>query len=474
MPLAAAFALLPLLLSPSVQGQQTKPQAQLDAPYPIFETDKITPAEYRERREKLMAKMEPGSIAVFLTNPVRNRNNDVDFEFRGDSNFLYLTGFEEPDSVLVLIPGGVAFQGKNVKEVLFVNEPNAMALTWLGYRMGSQNVPKLLGIQAGASNETFATALAQLAAGASAKKMSIEGPPDMTGSIMGWLGAANKFVTDSGFTKGQALNPIVRQMRAIKSPAEIVLLKKVADISTHGHVEAMRSIQPGMREWEISSLVKYLFGREGCEYVGYPPICGSGANSTILHYETNRGPIRDGDIMCMDTAGEFHGYSADVTRSFPANGKFSREQRAIYDIVKSAQDVGISSCRTGATMKEIEGKVRDTLTKGLVALGIIKDQSELRRYYMHGFGHGIGLDVHDPLPPTLQPGACLTVEPGIYIKEGSPCDKKWWNIGIRIEDDILVTDGAPVNMSAGAPRDVDRIEKVMAERGIGNVEFKGA
>ncbi len=421
-----------------------------------------------------MAKMAPGSIAVFLTNPTRNRNNDVDFEFRGDSNFLYLTGFEEPNAALILIPDGVDFKGQKVKEVLFVDEPNATALAWTGYRMGSRNVPTMLGIQAAASNTEFAASLAQLAAGASAKKIVLESPPDATGNIVGMVSTVNKFITDNGFTPGERLRPFVREMRAIKSPAEIVLLKKAAEISTHGHVEAMRSIEPGMREWEIGALVKYLFGREGCEYTGYPPICGSGANSTILHYETNRGPIKNGDIMCMDTAGEFHGYSADVTRSFPANGKYSKEQRAIYDIVKRAQDVGIDSCRVGVTRKEIEAKVDAELVKGLVALGIIKGESELRTYYMHGFGHGIGLDVHDPLPPTLQPGACLTVEPGIYIKEGSPCDKKWWNIGIRIEDDILVTDGDPVNMSAGAPRDPDRIEKVMAEKGIGNLPFKNA
>jgi len=465
------FLLLPFL---ATQGAAAKPAAQQQAPYPIFETDKIAPSEYRDRREKLMAKMEPGSIAVVLTNPVRNRNNDVDFEFRGSSDFLYLTGFEEPDAALVLIPDGVDFNGKRVREVMFMNEPDIMSLTWLGYRMGSQNAPKMLGVDAATSNGSFETVLPNLAAAASAKKIAIVGPPDATGSILGMIATVQKFEKDSGYTEASSLSPVIRQMRAIKSPAEIVLLKKVCEVSTHGHVEAMRSIKPGMHEWEIGSLVKYLFGREGCEYTGYPPICGSGANSTILHYETNRGPIHDGDVMCMDTAGEFHGYSADVTRSFPVNGKWSKEQREIYMVVKSAQDVGISMCKKDATMRGIETAVRAELTKGLVALGIIKDASQLRQYYPHGFGHGIGLDVHDPVPPTLQPGTALTVEPGIYIKEGSPCDKKYWNIGIRIEDDILVTDGDPVNMSAGAPRDPDVIEKVMKEQGIGNMPFKSA
>jgi Xaa-Pro aminopeptidase len=466
MHLASCLLFFSMLPTPAVQQQEVQ--------YPIFETDRIAPAEYKARRDKLMAQMEPGSVAVILTNPTRNRNNDVDFQFRADSNFLYLTGFEEPDAALVLIPDGVDYQGQKVKEVLFMNEPDPMSLTWLGYRMGTKNAPKMLGIQAAVSNDSFETAWPLLGAGSSAKKVSIDAPPDVAGRVGAMARMVGGFITEKGFTKGEALRPLLRQMRAIKSPAEVVLLRKAAEISTHGHVEAMRTIEPGMREWEISALVQYLFAREGCEYVGYPPICGSGPNSTILHYQTNRGPIKNGDVMCMDTAGEYHGYSADVTRSFPANGKWSKEQRAIYEVVRKGQEVGISLCKPGATMRQIEDGVRASLAKGLVDLGIIKDASELRRYYMHGFGHGIGLDVHDPVPPTLQPGATLTVEPGIYIKAGSPCDPKWWNIGIRIEDDILVTANGPDNMSAGAPRDPDQIERLMQDKGFGNSPYKPA
>lgn len=455
--LACALALLP-------------PQQQTS--FPIWETDKIPPTEYKQRREKLMAQMEPGSIAVFFTNPTRNRNNDVDFVYRGDSNFLYLTGFEEPDAALVLVPSGAIVNGKRVREVLFVNEADAMSITWLGYRMGSANVPKLLGIEAAMPNNKFEIAFASLAAGADNKKVSWSVAPDMAGRVSAMWESSKKWCADNQYTNGKSLRGALSVMRGVKSPAEIALIKKACEISARGHIEAMRSCEPGMREWEIGSLVKYMFGKEGCEYEGYPPICGSGPNSTILHYESNRALMNSGDVMCMDTAGEFHGYSADVTRSFPVNGRWTTEQKAVYNVVRRAQAAGIALCKPGVSTGTVGQACSDELANGLVELGIIKNASELGRYYMHGFGHGIGLDVHDPMPNTLEPGVCLTVEPGIYIKEGSPCDKKWWNIGIRIEDDILVTTGSPITMSEAAPRDPSLIEKLMAETGIGNIKFK--
>lgn len=463
---------IPLLIATAVVTQQAQGQGNPAAHYPVFETDKIPAAEHRDRRERLMKEMDPGSVALFFTNPVRNRNNDVDFEYRADSNFLYLTGFEEPDSVLLLAPGGVQLGDRRVREILFVPEADAMSVTWLGYRMGSANVPKLLGIEASIPIRQFGAQIPKLVAAGTAKKLYFAVPPDPSGGMAVNLKAARDYATGNQIEEGKTLGGIVNRMRGIKSPAEIAMIKKAAEISARAHIEAMRSSESGMREWEINALVKYIFAKEGCEYEGYPPICGSGPNSTILHYNTNRGPMSNGDVMCMDTAGEFHGYTADVTRSFPINGKWTKEQRQIYNAVLRAQNLGIGLCKSGNTMQEINRLISEDIGKSLIALGIIKEQSEVRRYYMHGFGHGLGLDVHDPVPSTLAPGAVLTVEPGIYIKEGSPCDKKWWNIGIRIEDDIVVTEGEPLNLSILAPRDPDAIEKLMRESGIGNVKQK--
>lgn len=448
-----------------------------EAPYPVFETDFLPPAEYQARRNRLKEQLGKGSMAVFFTNPVQNRNNDVDFQFRADSNFYYLTGFEEPDAALIVVPDGFDLNGQKATEVLFTNVSDNFSLTWLGYRMGPNNAVRLLGVQAALPNSEFAKTLAAATASfnGNGKRLATSWIPSAAnGGLARMVNAFQDWKAGAGFENGPNAASLVRKMREIKSPGEIALLKKVAEISALGHIEAMRSLEPGMREYEIGWLVQYVFGKHGCEYTGYPPICGSGMNSTILHYMSNRKQTKAGEILCMDTAGEYHGYSADVTRSFPVNGKFSPEQKAIYEVVLKAQTLGISMCKSGTSMGDIERAIRDSMSKDLIDLGIIKQASELRLYYMHGFGHGLGLDVHDPVPNTLAPGAVLTVEPGIYIKEGSPCDKKWWNIGIRIEDDIWVSDKGPVNLSQDAPRDPAKIEAVMKEKGIGNMPIRGA
>jgi Xaa-Pro aminopeptidase len=456
------------LLAVFFLGQSTTSRQQPQ--YPVNETDKIRPVEFQLHRERIKAEIGIGNLAVLFTNPVRNRNNDVDFPFRGDSNFLYLTGFEEPDAALILAPGGFEFEGRRTTEALFVNMSSAMSETWLGHRMGPENTTRLLGIEAAFSNSRFADALSAAASAATGKKLStVLVPMDAGGALGAMVRAFDKWRQTAGFSPGTNLGGALNRMREIKSPAEIGLLKKAAEISARAHVEAMRSIEPGMREWHIAALVQYIFAREGCEAPGYPPIVGSGPNSTILHYMDNRRLMKSGEIVCMDTAGEYHGYSADVTRSFPVSGRFSPAQRTIYDIVLRAQTAGIDLCKPGVTTSEISRRISQVLAEGLVEAGIIKAPSELGRYYMHGFGHGIGLDVHDPMPRTLAAGAVLTVEPGIYIKAGSPCDAKYWNIGIRIEDDILVTEQGPVNLSAGAPRQAQDIEKLMMEKGLGNV-----
>lgn len=439
-------------------------QAQINLnTYPIDETDKTPPAEMKARREQVKKTLGPGSVGVFFTNPTRNRNNDVDFMFRADSNFLYLTGFEEPDSVLLLVPDGVMVEGRKTTEILFVNEADQMSITWLGYRMGPVNAPRILGVETALPNKMFSEILAQVVkAGVkvSATRMP-DGPVDQLKTMMD---SYSKLVGDLKSPTAGNMQRLLVTMRGIKSPYEIEIMKKVCDISAKAHIEAMKAIKPNMREYEISALVEYDYARKGCEWVGYPSICGSGPNSTILHYNTNRRVMKDGEVFLMDSAGEYHGYSSDVTRTFPVNGKFTAEQRAIYQVVYDGQETGINMCKSGVNMNQIESGIRENMAAAMIKLGIIKTADELGLYFMHGFGHGLGLDVHDPVPNTLAPGAILTVEPGIYIKEGSPCDKKWWNIGIRIEDDILVTTNGPVNLSIAAPRTWQEVEKTMASK----------
>ena len=431
--------------------------------YPVFETDKLPPTEFRARRQKLMQQMGPNSIGVFFTNPEQVRNNDVDFMFRGDSDFLYLTGFEEPDAALILVPGGVVIDGKRTDEVLFCNVSDQMSITWLGYRMGPANAMKLLGLTHAEQNTRFEGLLAKIASDANATKLcTTQSIATNRGTLNRMQNAFNSW-RQSASLQPQNLEQILARMREIKSPAEIEIMKHVIEASAQGHIEAMKATRPDMWEYQVAAIVKYMFEVNGCEYTGYPPIVGSGPNSTILHYNTNRRQMKSGDIICMDTAGEYRGYSADITRSFPANGKFTQEQRAIYEIVLAATDAGIAACRPGASRTTVDAVVNRVLAEGLARLGIIASVGELGRYYMHSWGHGIGLDVHDPWPTaTFQPGMMFTVEPGIYIKEGSPCDKKWWNIGIRIEDNILITSSGPQNLSANCPRTIDEIERTMA------------
>jgi len=441
-----------------------------DSTYPVFETDKIPVAQFKARREAIKAQLGQNGIAFFFTNPERNRNNDVDFRFRADSNFLYLTGFEEPDSAVILAPDGILVDGKKVTELLFVNENDPMSVTWLGYRMGSKEAKPLLGMEAVLPNRKFEETLRVFEGETKYHFWSASRSPNPSGTVSTMLETLNKWQSKHSewLAPDGKLASMIAKLRVKKSPEEIELLKHAAKASAMGHREVMRSVRPGMREYEIQAVAEYVFARNGCESVGYPSIVGSGPNSCILHYEEDRRLIQNGDMICMDAAGEYHGYSADVTRSFPANGKFSPAQRTIYELVLAAQDAGIAECKAGNRFGAAGTAAEKVITAGLLKLGIIKTPSEFRTYLPHGVSHYIGLDVHDAHgDSTLHPGYALTVEPGIYIRSGSHCDPKWWNIGVRIEDDILVTEKGPVNLSAGAPRKVEEIEALMRQSGIG-------
>lgn len=439
------------------------------APYPVFESDKISPAVYRERRQRVKQAMGPGTVGLVLTNPTRNRSNDTDFRFRPDSNFWYLTGCEEPDAALLLVPDGIEVNGKRVTEVLFVNLSDPMSETWLGYRMGTENSVKLLGVEAALPNRDFARTLNTL----KVQDWASIPLPDGSGTVQAMASDFGKWRASGPSRAKVNLESIVAKMRVRKGPEEIALLRKAVDASVLAHAEAMRSVEPGMWEYEVQAVVEYVFTRFGCEFTAYNSIVGSGMNSCILHYETNRRKTVGGDLICMDVGGEYHGYAADVTRTYPVNGKFSPEQRAIYELVLAAQEAGIRECKVGNPFIAPGSAASKVLGEGLIRLGIIKERNELGRYFMHGTSHYIGLDVHDSHGDnTLRENYTLTVEPGIYIKAGSPCDKKWWNIGVRIEDDILVTPRGPVNLSGALPRTVAAIESLMRESGIGNAPVR--
>lgn len=433
--------------------------------YRVYENDKISAAEFAQRRQALLSRLPAGNVTVLITNPARQRTNDTGYRFRPNSYLWYLTGCEEEGSALILAPDGISVDGKFTKEVLFVMDKSVGSETWTGIRMGPKVAKDVLGVNVVASNGRFSEILKSTHPTTVTLVDRIEAPSDvpktMQDSFDDWAKA---------FKKDNGARSILDEMRSVKSPAEIALTWKSINATVAAHMEALKSCEPGMREYELSSLVEYIFARNGCESVAYGSIVGSGVNSCVLHYEENRKTIQNGDFICMDVGGEYHGYASDVTRSYPANGKFTPEQKAIYEIVQQAQEEGVKACKPGASFGAAGQVATRIVTEGLNRLGILKGGGSVGQYFMHGTSHYVGLDVHDvgSYGP-LKPGNILTVEPGIYIREGSPCDQKWWNIGVRIEDTVLIGEDGPINMSGKTlPRSVPEIEKLMAQKGLGN------
>ncbi len=270
----------------------------------------------------------------------------------------------------------------------------------------------------------------------------------------------------------ETLGGLMGTLREIKSPEELKLLKKAVDISAVGQIEIMKAMHPNMSETEIQGVHEFVYKKYGAEYEGYPSIVGAGHNGCVLHYIENNKTKVGNDLVLMDLGAEYRGYTADVTRTIPANGKFSPEQKAIYNLVYDAQEAGIAAAKVGNAFGMTHRAAQKVINEGLVKLGIIKSIEERHLYFPHGTSHYIGLDVHDPgnYGP-YKANMVITVEPGIYIPEGSPCDKKWWGIAVRIEDDILITENGPVNLSEKAPRKVDEIEKLMQQKSVLN-DFK--
>jgi len=261
------------------------------------------------------------------------------------------------------------------------------------------------------------------------------------------------------------LSFLMASLREKKLEEEIILIKKAVQISAQGQIEVMKAIHPEMTEREVQGIHQLVYKKYGAAHEGYPSIVGAGDNACVLHYITNDKTDLKNQLILMDLGAEYNGYTADVTRTIPVSGVFSPEQKALYQIVYDAQNAGIQAAQNGASFRDITVATNEVVSKGLIELGLIKDPAEFRRYLPHGIAHHIGLDVHDPgLYELLESNMVITVEPGIYVPEGSPCDPKWWNIGIRIEDDILITEKGPINLSAAAPRDWKEIEKLMKQK----------
>jgi Xaa-Pro aminopeptidase len=435
-----------------------------------YDKDLLTKEFHQGRREALRKAMPDNSLAVFFANPIRNRSNDVDFEYHQDPNFYYLTGLREPNAILIILKDEQMIDSVLTNEIIFVQPRNPMFEKWVGRRLGKDGVHLLLGLNTIKFNYEFAGF--KLDFSSFDKVFYVKGHEDVRDdkSDKGDLFSLIKHFHDKTAEIGEKLDhkklsDMMAGLRQIKQPEEIALMRIAIDITCKAQIELMKALEPGMAEYETEAIIEYFFKRNGAEHPGFPSILGGGENSCILHYTSNRKLLSNKDILVIDVGAEYHGYTADVTRTLPVNGKFSEEQKKIYNIVLEAQNAGIKVCKAGNRFWDPHDEATKVIQKRLLELGIIKNVSEVRLYFMHGTSHYLGLDVHDPgLYGNLEPGNVITVEPGIYIPEGSPCDPKWWNIGVRIEDDILITSGEPEILSASAPRKIEEVENLMKEK----------
>jgi Xaa-Pro aminopeptidase len=428
--------------------------------------------EFARRRRQLMRMMGKGGIAILPAAPPRIRNRDAEYAYRQDSDFLYLTDFDEPESVAVLIPGR-----KHGEFIVFCRERDALRETWDGRRAGPEGVVEHYGADDAFPITDIDDILPGLIEQSERVYYTMGVHPEFDGRLMGWVNTLRAQVGAGRHTPQEfvALDHLLHDMRLYKSRSEAATMRRAARIAADAHLRAMRVCRPGMKEYEIEAEFLHEFRRHGT-VPSYQPIVGGGENGCILHYTENRDPLRDGDLLLIDAGCEYDYYASDITRTFPVGGRFSPAQRAIYDVVLEAQLAAIDAVRPGNHWNEPHDAAVKAITRGLAKLGLLKGRlptliknEAYKRFFMHRTGHWLGMDVHDVGDykvgdewRVLEPGMVLTIEPGIYVPADSKgVAKKWWGIGVRIEDDVLVTKTGHEVLSRGAPKDPDEIEALM-------------
>ena len=440
-------------------------------------TDYLTPGFHKSRRDSARAKMPDNSVLVVFAFPTRTFSNDVSYVYHANPDLYYFTGYKEPHGVHFLFKEPQQSPGGTYTELLFIQERNARAEQWTGRRIGTEGVKTQLGFEHVFNGREFASHPQDLSKFTTIllDRLPID-VPDARGDSADLFDLIRIFKHKSGMSDGQsadkkfnytAYRQLTGALREIKTDEEMALIRKAVEISCVGQAEVMRAIHPGMSEREVQGLHEFVHKKYGAENVGYPSIVGAGNNGCVLHYEEN-GKLHVGkDMLLMDVGAEYHGYTADVTRTIPASGKFTAEQRAIYQLVYDAQEACFAMLKEGVSWSAVNARSREVIAEGLLRLGVVKRKEDANKYYPHGLGHHIGLDVHDrSVSPVLKKNMVMTIEPGIYIPENSDCDKKWWGIAVRIEDDVLIRETDYELLSTAAPRKVEEIEKLIAEKSI--------
>ncbi|NQS86878.1 Xaa-Pro aminopeptidase [Pantoea allii] len=429
---------------------------------------------FQQRRQALLAKMVPGSAALIFAAPEVTRSNDSEYPFRQNSDFWYFTGFNEPQALLVLIKS----DENHNHSVLFNRVRDLTAEIWFGRRLGQDAAPAKLGVDRALPWNDIGEQLHLLLNGL-----------DEVYHAQGQYAEADKLVFSAldklrqGFRQNLSApasltdwRPWVHEMRLFKSPEEIALLRRAGEISALAHTRAMQACRPGLFEYHLEGEIHHEFNRHGARFPSYNTIVGAGENGCILHYTENECEMQDGDLVLIDAGCELQGYAGDITRTFPVNGKFSPPQRAIYNIVLKSLETALARFRPGVSIREVNDDVVRIMVTGLVELGVMQGEVDAliaedahRKFFMHGLGHWLGLDVHDvghygtpSRDRILEPGMVITVEPGLYIAPDADVPVEYRGIGIRIEDDIVITENGNENLTDSVVKDPDAIEALMA------------
>lgn len=432
--------------------------------------------EFSQRRKALAEQMGPNSIAILPSATMKTRNRDVDFPFRQDSDFYYLSGFEEPEAVLVIIPGR-----EHGESILFCRERDPDKELWNGNIVGPERAVDDYCFDDAFPISDIDDILPGMIEGTDKVFYAIGLDAQFDARVMEWVNVIRSKVRSGAHPPGEfvALEHALHELRLFKSAAEIKVMHKAAEISAQAHVKAMQRCEAGLFEYHLESVIQSHCFDQGARFQAYPAIVGSGENACVLHYIENTKKLKNGDLVLIDAGCELENYASDITRTFPVSGQFSKEQAALYQIVLDAQYAAIEAVKPGNHWNHPHEAAVRVLTQGLINVGILKGELEnlieneaYKPYYMHRTGHWLGLDVHDVGEykvggewRVLEPGMVMTVEPGLYISaKAQEVDKKWRRIGIRIEDDVVVTKTGYKVLTDAVPKEIDEIEALMAER----------
>jgi len=434
----------------------------------------ITQKEFQQRRQELMNHMEPNSIAILSAASSILRNGDSEYRYRQNSDMYYLSGFAEPQSVLVLVPGREKGQC-----LLFCQERDPLKELWNGRLLGPEGAIRELGMDDAFPIGDIDDILPGLIEGRERVYYAMGKDEQFDHRVMEWVKVIRKKVRSGAHPPGEflVLDHLLHEMRLIKSKAELDLMREAGQIAVRAHKRAMQVSKPGMHEYEVEAEFMHEFFRAGCRSPAYTSIVAGGVNACILHYTENNQQLRDGDLLLIDAGCEYEYYASDITRTFPVNGRFTPEQKAIYELVLKAQLAAIDTVKPGNHWDDPHNTTVRVLTEGLVELGLLSGEVEdlissgaYRDFYMHRAGHWLGMDVHDVGDykidgkwRQLEPGMVLTVEPGLYIAHNNEkVEARWRGIGVRIEDDVAVTRNGHEVLTSGLPKTVAEIEAFMA------------